>query len=111
MTTADSRLRAGGKEIRVDHRLEDEVRAALAAAGAEDASPIERAEMLMEIAIGLQQRPKSPAHLDAAVDLYARALSLCPPAETLLAARIGARRATALQALPQGGVPALEEAR
>jgi tetratricopeptide (TPR) repeat protein len=92
-------------------RLEDEIRAAVAAADDENASPTERAEMLMEIALGLQQRPKSPEHLAAAADLYARALTLCPASEPLLAARITARRGTALQAMPEEGVTLLEEAR
>ena len=40
-------------------KLEDEVRAALAGAEDETASATDRAEMLMEIAMGLQMRPKS----------------------------------------------------
>jgi tetratricopeptide (TPR) repeat protein len=93
------------------HRLEDEVRAALTAADADDASPGERAEMLMEIAIGLQNRPKSIEHIDAAVALYTRALGLCPPEQPLLLARITARKGTALQASPEAGFTGLEEAR
>jgi hypothetical protein len=52
------------------HRVAEEVRAALAVADDEAASPVERAEMLMEIALGLQQRPKTPDQLHAAVELY-----------------------------------------
>ena len=92
-------------------RLDEELRAALAAAEDDDASPIERTEMLMEIAMGLQQRPKTAEHIQGAIDLYARALSLCPPDERLLVARITARRGTALQALPEEGFTALEDAR
>ena len=44
--------------------------AALAAADDADASPEERAEMLMEIAMGMQQRPKSAQQLHDAVALY-----------------------------------------
>ena len=39
-------------------RAEDQLRAALAAADDAAASPLERSEMLMEIAVGLQQRPR-----------------------------------------------------
>ncbi|MGE0022178.1 MAG: hypothetical protein AB7S70_00920 [Hyphomicrobium sp.] len=91
--------------------VEEQVNAALAAAEAETASPAERAEMLMEIAIGLQVRPKSPRELSVAVELYERALALCPPEQSLLAARIRARAATALQALPEAGTSSLEKAR
>jgi len=92
-------------------RVEEEVRAALTAAGDESASPSERAEMLMEIAMGLQQRPKTPDQLEAALDLYEEALRICPEGEQLLAARISARRGTALLALPEEGVDRLLAAR
>ena len=84
-------------------------RAALAAAGDEGVAPDERAQMLMELAMGLQQRPKTAEHLTAAVELYDRALALCPPSEALLAARITARKATALLAAP--GEDRVEQAR
>ena len=92
-------------------RVEAELRAALSAADDASASPTERAEMLMEIAMGLQQRPKSPEQLSAAISLYQRALDVCPEDQRLLRARIGARRGTALQALPGEGTEALEAAR
>ncbi len=91
-------------------QLHDDVRAALAAAEDDRAHPAERAEMLMEIALPAGQlRPKTPAELHAAIDLDERAARLCPAEEPLLAARIGARRASALHALPEGGPTALEE--
>lgn len=80
----------------VDH----EVRAALEAADSPDNSPAEKAEMLMEIAMRLQLRPRDPAQLLQAVELYDRALQTCPQKLALLAARIRARRGTALQAIP-----------
>jgi len=92
-------------------RLDSELRAALAAAEDASATPRERAEMLMEIAMGLQQRPKTPEHLAGAVALYDRALAVCPGDERLLRARISARRATALQATPEDGTASLEAAR
>jgi tetratricopeptide (TPR) repeat protein len=95
----------------MDSRLEAELNAALTAADDATAAPAERAEMLMEIAIGLQQRPKTPAHLAGAVELYDRALSICPASERLLRARLTARRGTALQAIPEDGTASLEAAR
>ncbi|TKB07738.1 MAG: hypothetical protein E5V75_33170 [Mesorhizobium sp.] len=92
-------------------RVDEEVRAALAAADDPSASLQDRAEMLMEIAMGLQQRPKSPDEIEAAIDLYERAGAICPSGEHLLSTRIAARRATALLALPNGGADALERAR
>ena len=91
--------------------VDEQVRAALAAADGDTASPQERAEILMEIAIGLQIKPKSPDELLAAVDLYDRAIEICPETHALLAARIHARRATALQAVPESGTGSLEKAR
>jgi len=91
--------------------VEDEVRAALVAAEDADASLSERAEMLMEIAMGLQQQPKSPDQLRAAVTLYDKALAICPEDMRLLSARILARKGTALQAIPEEGTASLEQAR
>jgi hypothetical protein len=91
--------------------FKDQFAAALAAADDETATPSERAEMLMEIAMGLQHRPKAPSQLSAAIDLCDRAISLCPDTEALLKARITARKATALQAMPGADPAYLEEAR
>lgn len=95
----------------VPGRLDSELRAALAAAEDDAAAPRERAEMLMEIAMGLQQRPKTPEHLVGAVALYDRAMTVCPVDERLLRARIAARRGTALQGMPEDGTQSLEAAR
>lgn len=95
----------------VAHRVEEEVRVALAVAEDVSASPIERTEMLMEIAIGLQQRPKTADQLHAAVELYDKALAICPQDQGLLRARVTARKATALQAIPEQGTDFLETAR
>jgi tetratricopeptide (TPR) repeat protein len=91
--------------------VDEQVRAALTAADADAASPEERAEMLMEIAIGLQIKPKSAEDLLAAVELYDRAIEICPATHALLSARVSARKATALQALPESGTASLEMAR
>ena len=92
-------------------RLAEEVCAALTAAEDADAAPAERAEMLMEIAMGLQRRPKSPEHLQSAVALYDKALSISPESARLLRARITARKGTALQAIPGEASVSLERAR
>jgi tetratricopeptide (TPR) repeat protein len=84
---------------------------ALQAVESESATPEEKAEMLMEVAMGLQAKPKSAEQLQQAVDLYDRALSLCPAEAPLLRARLLARCGTALQALPEGGTQALVRAR
>ena len=92
-------------------RLTEEVRAALTAAEDVDAGPAERAEMLMEIAMGLQRRPKSPDYLRSAVALYDRALTISPENARLLRARITARKGSALQSMPEEGTVSLESAR
>lgn len=84
--------------------------AALRAAEDADVSPEERAEMLMEIAMGLQARPKSAQQLSDAVGLYEKASELAPPHALVLKARILARMGTALQALPDAGAANLERA-
>ena len=85
--------------------------AALKAVEADTATPAEKAEMLMEIAMGMQTRPKTPEPLERAVQLYRRALEICPGDTPLLRARITTRLGTALQALPSGGNDTLKEAR
>lgn len=84
-------------------RTEDQVKAALRAVEEAEASAAEKAEMLMEIAMGLQQRPQAVEDLEAALQLYDLALTLCPDDLALLAARIRARRGTALMTLPPAG--------
>ena len=90
---------------------ESEFDAALRAVETDDASAQDKAEMLMEIAMGMQTRPKSAQQLHQAVSLYQRALDTCPAEAPLLQARIRARMGTALQALPDGAVDALQKAR
>ncbi len=87
-----------------------QVEAALQAADDADATPAERAEMLMEIAMGLQSRPRSPRQIEDAILLYERALAVAPLPATLLRARITARMGTALAGLPDGGTASLERA-
>lgn len=75
-------------------------KAALAAAESSDASDGEKVEMLMEIAMGLQRKPKSSEDLQHAVSLYQKALSLCPSDQPVLEARVQARMGSALNAAP-----------
>lgn len=70
----------------------------------------EKAEMLMEVAMGMQSRPKTIEPLEFAVQLYEHALHRCPSDSPLLRARITSRLGTALQALPSGGDTTLKRA-
>ena len=92
-------------------RTDDQIKAALRAADDAEATPAEKAEMLMEIAMGLQQKPQTADDIEAAVGLYEMALDVCPESLSLLAARIGARMGTALMAIPSGSADPLERAR
>ncbi|SMF30675.1 hypothetical protein SAMN06265365_13737 [Tistlia consotensis] len=92
-------------------RTGDQVRAALRAVEEAEASAAEKAEMLMEIAMGLQQKPRAVEDLEAAVELYGKALEICPDDLPLLAARIRARLGTALLATPAEGPEPIEQAR
>ena len=74
--------------------------AAIEMVNSEEYEPDEKADMLMQIAMSLQTQPKTPQHILHAVELYNRALKLCPGSEVLLIARIQARMATALLAYP-----------
>jgi tetratricopeptide (TPR) repeat protein len=92
-------------------RTESVVAAALRSVTEADARAAEKAEMLMEVAMGVQQKPKAAADLEAACALYAEAIALCPPEGALLAARIRARMGTALMATPAEGPELLTAAR
>jgi len=83
--------------------VDELIAAAIAASGIEASTPYERADMLVEIAMGLQHRPKSAQQLEGAVELYERAIALCQPDDYLTIARIKARMGTALQAIPSEG--------
>ncbi len=91
-------------------RVDEEVRAAIEAAGRDDVALSDKIDMLIEIAMGLQTQPKSPSDLLQAVELYEKALELCPEESDLLRARITARMGTALQTIPSGSTEYLERA-
>jgi tetratricopeptide (TPR) repeat protein len=88
-----------------------QLEAALKAVESDAGTPTEKTEMLMEMGMGMQMRPKTREQLDHAIILYRLALEICPADAPLLRARITARLGTALQALPDGGDAALKEAR
>jgi tetratricopeptide (TPR) repeat protein len=92
-------------------RADHEFAQALAAIEAEHATPLEKLEMLVEMALGLQQKPKSASQLHDAVTLYDLALERCPASEPLLSARIRLRKASALHAIPEPGPRYLLQAR
>lgn len=85
------------------NRTPDQVLAARRAVDEAEATPAEKAEMLMEIAMGMQQKPQALDDLHAAVELYRLALDIVPNGMALLSARIQARMATALMAVPSSG--------
>ncbi|MBL1405670.1 MAG: hypothetical protein COC00_006765 [Rhizobiales bacterium] len=93
------------------NRIDGEVRAAITAVESEDATPAEKAEMLMEIAMGIQAKPKNTGQILSAIELYEKSLAQCPAEQFLLHARIEARMATALQAIPGESSEYLERAR
>lgn len=92
--------------------LSDEaVKAALSAVDSPDVFINDKIDLLVEIAMGLQRKPRSVHDLRHAVTLYDRALALCEGGERLLVARIQARQGTALNAVPHEGTEFVERAR
>lgn len=92
-------------------RTADELSAALRMVEEDAASSAEKAEMLMEIAMGLQQKPKEADDIFAAIELYSQGVAMCGEGDALLGARIRARMATALMALPGEDLAPLEQAK
>jgi tetratricopeptide (TPR) repeat protein len=81
-------------------RAREQVEAALKAIESEAASLPEKVDMLVEMGMNLQSRPKTPDDLLAAAHLYEKALELLGPEFYLERARISARLGTAWQAMP-----------
>ncbi len=92
-------------------RAQADFAAALAMLEREDLAAYAKVDMLVEMAMGVQQRPRDPADLGLAVRLYGEALSRAENEPALTQARIRARQATALAQDPQGGIDALQRAR
>ena len=95
----------------VTSRTPDQVKAALRMVDEAEGSVAEKAEMLMEMAMSMQQKPREARDIEAAVQLYETALALSLDTSPLLAARIRARMATALMSIPGDDAAPLERAR
>jgi len=84
---------------------------ALAMLESTSVSLADKIDMLVEIAVGLQSKPKGQHQILDAISLYGKALALCPDRDVLTAARILARRATAYYMLPSQDCQYLEIAK
>jgi tetratricopeptide (TPR) repeat protein len=93
-------------ESRADHDYAQAIAAIDAAA-----TPLEKIDMLVEMALELQQKPKTARELQRAVELYERALELCTAGDLLLAARVRMHKASALRSIPGPGTESLQLAR
>lgn len=87
------------------------VKAAIAAISSESATTVEKIQMLMEIATGLQKKPKTSQDLRHAIGLFDRAYQMCGLEYVLLKARAKVGKAGALQMIPDGDSQMLQEAR
>jgi tetratricopeptide (TPR) repeat protein len=87
------------------------VKAAIAAISSESATTAEKIQMLMEIATGLQKKPKTFQDLHHAIGLFDRAYQMCGEEYVLLKARAKVGKAGALQMIPNGDSQILQEAR
>jgi tetratricopeptide (TPR) repeat protein len=94
----------------IEDRFATEVEVALATVASSTAPAVDKTEMLVEIAMGLQKRPRAAAQIEGALTLYRKALETCPAGEPLLRARTLARMATALRTLPGDASAPLEAA-
>ncbi len=92
-------------------RGRSEYQAALAAVAREDVADFEKADMLVEMAMGLQGAARCAEDFGLAVELYEQALGWAAQEPELTRARIRARQATALNADPQAGEAELRRAR
>ncbi|WP_041238115.1 hypothetical protein [Gloeothece citriformis] len=87
------------------------VKAAIAAIESDSATLSEKIEMIIEIAAGLQKKPKSPKELTDSIILYHRALGLCTADHPLLKARVLTGMGTAFRSIPSSGCEQLLEAK
>ncbi|MGH1394522.1 MAG: hypothetical protein ACRAVC_10870 [Trichormus sp.] len=87
------------------------VKAALAAITSESATMAEKIQMLIELAQGLQKKPKTPQDLWNAVELYQQAIKLCDVDYPLWKARSQAGMAGALKSIPDVGAELLLRAK
>jgi tetratricopeptide (TPR) repeat protein len=87
------------------------VKAALAAIASESATTEEKIQMLIELAQGLQKKPKTADDLWNAVELYQQALKMCSTDYSLWKARSQAGMAGALKSIPDAGAELLLQAK
>lgn len=87
------------------------VKAALDAIESDMATVSEKIEMLIEMAAGLQNKPKTSQQLEDAVFLYRRGLELCSADFPLFKARCLSGMGTALRTIPSEGSELLLEAK
>lgn len=87
------------------------VKAAIAAIESESATLAEKIQMLLEMAAGLQNQPKSPKQLEDALVLYDRAIALCDGEHPLLRARALGGKGTAWRTIPSVGPDLLLKAK
>ncbi|BAB72648.1 hypothetical protein ACN23B_03445 [Anabaena sp. FACHB-709] len=87
------------------------VKAALAAIASESATTEEKIQMLIELAQGLQKKPKTPGDLWNAVELYQQAIKMCGGDYSLWKARSQAGMAGALKSIPDVGAELLLQAK
>ncbi|MBD2773917.1 hypothetical protein [Iningainema tapete] len=84
------------------------VKAAIAAIKSESATTPEKIEMLIEMALGFQKKPKTTQDLHNAVELYAQAEQLCGEDYLFLKARAKAGMASVLRTIPDVGAEFLQ---
>ncbi|MBD2363044.1 hypothetical protein H6G36_17935 [Anabaena minutissima FACHB-250] len=87
------------------------VKAALAAIASESATTQEKIQMLIELAQGLQKKPKTAQDLWNAVELYQQANKICDADYPLWKARSQAGMAGALRSIPDVGAELLLQAK
>ncbi|MGD1807123.1 hypothetical protein ACP6PL_17040 [Dapis sp. BLCC M126] len=87
------------------------VKAALNAIESESANVVEKIQMLIDMATGLQQKPKDAKQLHDAICLYQQAIELSSQNYALLQAKALAGMATALRTMPGEGPDLLLEAK
>ena len=93
------------------HINDTAIAAALAAIESESATVAEKIQMLIDMATGLQKKPKSKKQLYDAAFLYTQAIELCPVEEVVLKARALAGMGTALRTIESQGSDLLLEAK
>jgi tetratricopeptide (TPR) repeat protein len=87
------------------------VKAAIAAIASESATTEEKIEMLIEMALGLQKKPKTAKDLRNTVSLYYRAYQMCGEDYPLLKAKSQVGMAGTLQRIPNVGPQLLLQAK